>query len=56
LGAWGILSIPPLPGTSPGVGSSQNFGSASFMLSAINRIEFDIYNEKLEALRANRDW
>lgn len=38
------------------VGSSQNFGSASFMLSAINRIEFDIYNEKLEALRATRDW
>lgn len=44
------------------VGSSQHFstqsrfGSADFKLSAINRIEFDIYNEKLDALRSSRDW
>ncbi len=37
-------------------GSSQNFGEATFDLKAINRIEFDIYNEKLEALRSDRNW
>ena len=37
-------------------GASQNFGTATFKLSAINRIEFDIYNEKLESLRSGRDW
>lgn len=38
------------------VGTSQNFGTATFNLSAISRIEFDIYNEKLQSLRSSRDW
>lgn len=37
-------------------GTSQNFGKAIFKLSAIHRIEFDIYNEKVESLRSTSDW
>lgn len=38
------------------VGTSQNFDKATFDLSAINRIEFDIYNDKLKSMRSSRDW
>lgn len=37
-------------------GSSQNFGSATFKLSAFSRIEFNIYDVALEDKRARDDW
>lgn len=44
------------------IGASQNFstdskfGSVSFDLNAINRIEFDYHNNKLKTLRAGVNW
>lgn len=37
-------------------GSSQNFGSATFRLSAFNRIEFNIYSPRFEDARRTEDW
>lgn len=37
-------------------GFSQNFGTADFDLKAFNRLEFNIYNPKLDALRAKEEW
>lgn len=37
-------------------GSSQNFGSATFDLTAFNRIEFNIYSPQFEALRGSGEW
>ena len=37
-------------------GSSQNFGSAEFDLTAFNRIEFNIYSRQFEELRNKGDW
>ena len=33
-------------------GSSQNFGKAEFEISAFNRIEFNIYDQNLQEIRA----
>jgi hypothetical protein len=38
------------------VGSSQNFGEAMIRSDAISRIEFNIYDAKLEALRSGDAW
>ena len=38
------------------MGSSQNFGTAGFRLSAFSRIEFNIYDPKLEDIRAANGW
>lgn len=38
------------------VGSSQNFGNATFKTSAFNRMEFNIYDYDLEPLRGGEDW
>jgi len=38
------------------VGFSQNFGAARFHREGFKRIEFNIYNRKLEALRKNEGW
>lgn len=37
-------------------GTSQNFGSATFKLSAFDRIEFNIYDPDLEDKRAADEW
>jgi hypothetical protein len=37
-------------------GSSQNFGSATFDMSAFSRIEFNIYDVDLEGKRGAEDW
>jgi hypothetical protein len=37
-------------------GSSQNFGSATFDLSAFTRIEFNIYSRAYEELRGKGEW
>lgn len=37
-------------------GFSQNFGNATFKLSAFNRIEFNIYNSGLEEIRTAGGW
>jgi hypothetical protein len=37
-------------------GSSQNFGSATFDLSAFTRIEFNIYSRAYEDLRGKGEW
>lgn len=38
------------------LGSSQNFGAATFQLAAFNRIEFNIHDPDLEDKRALREW
>ena len=38
------------------IGSSQNFGSATFKMNAFNRIEFNIYDVALEDKRASQEW
>ena len=38
------------------LGSSQNFGTASFKLAAFNRIEFNIHDPQLEDKRTLREW
>ena len=38
------------------IGSSQNFGKATFKLSAFNRIEFNIHDPELEDKRVPEDW
>lgn len=38
------------------LGSSQNFGSATFQLAAFNRIEFNIHDPDLEDQRTLREW
>jgi hypothetical protein len=38
------------------VGSSQNFGTATFQIAAFNRIEFNIYSSEHQALRGTDDW
>jgi len=38
------------------LGSSQNFGSATFQLAAFNRLEFNIHDPDLEDKRAVREW
>ena len=38
------------------MGSSQNFGTEGFRLSAFSRIEFNIYDPKLEDIRAANGW
>lgn len=47
-----------LDGVKEGIltGSSQNFGTAGFKLSAFNRIEFNIYDPKLEEVRIANGW
>ncbi|RYD37213.1 MAG: hypothetical protein EOP87_03990 [Verrucomicrobiaceae bacterium] len=37
-------------------GFSQNFGTADFDLKAFSRLEFNIYNPKLDGLRAKEEW
>jgi hypothetical protein len=37
-------------------GSSQNFGTASFKLSAFSRIEFNIHDPQFENIRTMDDW
>ncbi len=37
-------------------GYSQNFGTAEFKLAAFNRIEFNIYDRKLDDLRVMNKW
>lgn len=37
-------------------GTSQTFGTAEFDLNAFSRLEFNIYDEELEALRDNDNW
>lgn len=37
-------------------GSSQNFGKATFQLSSFQRIEFNIYEPDLEAIRRDKPW
>lgn len=37
-------------------GYSQTFGEVEFQLNAFSRLEFNIYNEELEALRNTGDW
>ena len=37
-------------------GYSQTFGEVEFKLNAFSRLEFNIYNEDLEALRGTRNW
>ena len=37
-------------------GSSQNFGEASFDINAFSRIEFNIYNQELNAKRRGDNW
>lgn len=38
------------------VGTNQNFGSAVFRIAAFSRIEFNIYDSKLEELRNTSTW
>jgi hypothetical protein len=38
------------------IASSQNFGTATFKMSAFNRIEFNIYDVALEDKRASQEW
>lgn len=38
------------------IGSSQNFGSASFKIAAFSRLEFNIHDPILEDKRALQDW
>lgn len=38
------------------VGSSQNFGSATFKMNAFNRIEFNIYDVAFEDKRTSQEW
>ncbi len=38
------------------VGTNQNFGSAVFKIAAFSRIEFNIYDSKLEELRNTSTW
>lgn len=38
------------------IGSSQNFGTAHFAISGLNRIEFNIYDPELEDKRMSDDW
>lgn len=38
------------------IGSSQNFGSATFKISAFSRIEFNIYDPDLDERRVGSDW
>ena len=38
------------------LGTSQNFGSATFQLAAFNRLEFNIHDPELEDKRAWREW
>ncbi|MEN9975074.1 MAG: hypothetical protein RLZZ282_1080 [Verrucomicrobiota bacterium] len=47
-----------LDGMSDGslIGSSQNFGSATFKITAFNRIEFNIYNPAFEKNHQAADW
>ena len=37
-------------------GYSQTFGEVEFKLNAFSRLEFNIYNEELEALRGSSNW
>jgi len=37
-------------------GFSQNFGTADFDVKAFSRLEFNIYNPQLDALRAKEEW
>lgn len=43
-------------GASQNFGTNSEFGVVSFDLTAINRIEFDIHNDKLKAMRSGVDW
>jgi hypothetical protein len=38
------------------VGFSQHFGEARFSKDAFRRIEFNIYNKAMEAMRLRDDW
>lgn len=38
------------------IGNSQNFGTASFKISAFNRIEFNIYDPELQEIRLANGW
>ena len=38
------------------IGSSQNFGQAPIVMDAVERIEFNIYDQALESMRAKSDW
>lgn len=38
------------------IGSSQNFGSAVFQISAFDRLEFNLYDPKFEEVRRADDW
>ena len=38
------------------IGSSQNFGQASIGIDAIERIEFNIYDQWLEVIRSGDEW
>lgn len=38
------------------IGSSQNFGTATFDMNAFSRIEFNIYDPELEDMRKTREW
>ena len=38
------------------MGSSQNFGTAEFKMATFSRIEFNIYDPKLEDIRMTNDW
>ncbi|MBK1883810.1 hypothetical protein JIN85_15440 [Luteolibacter pohnpeiensis] len=37
-------------------GYSQNFGTAEFDLSAFNKIEFNIYDQKFDSMRVKSEW
>lgn len=38
------------------IGSSQNFGEAEFLKGAFKRIEFNIYDRKMEKMRMEKEW
>jgi hypothetical protein len=38
------------------IGSSQNFGQAPIVMDAVERVEFNIYDQALESMRAKSDW